>query len=151
MKPHTPGVYRLWNAAGECLYVGKTAQHHPLLRVLGHRGASWWPEVARADFIPVKDWAAVVEFEEVPGRWGRTVLDVFEQAQIHEQRPKHNGRLYGYAPPAPPPPTPEERAEARKARARQGGPVLRELRSETAKLAAKRAWETKRQKARELP
>lgn len=46
-------VYRLWNAAGNCLYVGKSAQVHPILRVISHRSKAWWGEVARADFITV--------------------------------------------------------------------------------------------------
>jgi hypothetical protein len=66
-------VYRLWNSAAECLYVGKTTQL-VLLRVMEHRYQPWWPEVARADYVAVLDGD----------------LDWAEECQIAELRPKHN-------------------------------------------------------------
>jgi hypothetical protein len=48
-------VYRLWNASGECIYVGKTRRVHPILRVINHAEKTWWPEVARADYVAVLD------------------------------------------------------------------------------------------------
>jgi hypothetical protein len=67
-------IYRLWNSAGECLYVGQTTTPHPILRVMAHRSRDWWPEVARADYAEVLggdlDWA--------------------EECQIKELRPKYN-------------------------------------------------------------
>jgi hypothetical protein len=74
-------VYRLWNASGECLYVGKTAQPHPLIRVMKHRRAPWWDEVARADYVPVLDGS----------------LEVAEAFQIFELQPKYNVVRPAYA------------------------------------------------------
>ena len=77
-------VYRLWDAKDECLYVGQSRQAHPLMRIAGHKNKSWWPEVARADYIEVPEL---------------DLLDEFEAQQIRYFRPKHNivGR-----PPGPP-------------------------------------------------
>ena len=67
-------VYRLWDAAGGCLYVGKSAQVHPILRVMTHRYKPWWGEVATADYVTV-----------LPEH-----LDQAELDQIRELNPRHN-------------------------------------------------------------
>lgn len=67
-------VYRLWDAAGACLYVGKSAQVHPVLRVMTHRYKDWWADVATADYVTV-----------LPEH-----LDQAELDQIRELTPRHN-------------------------------------------------------------
>jgi hypothetical protein len=67
-------VYRLWDARGYCLYVGKSAQVHPVLRVVTHRYKPWWGEVASADYVTV-----------LPEQ-----LDQAELDQIRELEPRHN-------------------------------------------------------------
>ena len=71
-----PGyVYRLWDAEDNCLYVGKTIQAHPAMRLAGHRNKNWWPEVARCDYIEVFH----LEF-----------LGEMEALQISDCKPVHN-------------------------------------------------------------
>jgi len=49
-------IYRLWDAEGNCLYVGQHRGIHPAVRVNQHRVKQpWWDEVARADFVEVLD------------------------------------------------------------------------------------------------
>jgi hypothetical protein len=75
-------VYRLWNEAGDCLYVGQTTRVHPILRAIQHKQQYWWPEVARADYVAVLD----------PSR-----LEDAERYEIVILKPKYNvvhtGRL----------------------------------------------------------
>jgi hypothetical protein len=67
-------VYRLWNAAGECLYVGQTTRP-VIVRLCQHRYTQpWWDEVARADYVEVLDGD----------------LDWAEECQIAELHPKYN-------------------------------------------------------------
>lgn len=67
-------VYRFWNAAGDCLYVGKTTAPDPIIRAYKHSyTTSWWPEVARADYVNVEG-----------------DLNAAETCQIAELRPKYN-------------------------------------------------------------
>ena len=68
-------VYRLWNADGDCLYVGQHKGIHPVSCVRQHRTQQpWWHEVARADYVEV------LEGE----------LDIAEKQQIHDLNPRYN-------------------------------------------------------------
>jgi hypothetical protein len=58
-----PAVYRLWDANGVCLYVGQTTQIRPELRIISHRSKPWWPEVARADYVIVRNPDALTQVE----------------------------------------------------------------------------------------
>jgi hypothetical protein len=58
-------IYRLWNSAGECLYVGKTIQLHPLCRVAEHQKQEWWSEVARADYVSVVGDLSLAEAKQI--------------------------------------------------------------------------------------
>ena len=52
-KLHTMGfVYRLWDAAGQCIYVGQT-KRRPAIRIAQHQDRPWWSDVVRADYIEV--------------------------------------------------------------------------------------------------
>jgi hypothetical protein len=46
-----PGIYCLRDNAGNCLYVGKSNVPHPMMRIMQHRGKSWWKEVKRAEWV----------------------------------------------------------------------------------------------------
>jgi hypothetical protein len=73
-EPGTQFVYRLWDAGGECLYVGQHTGVHPAVRITTHeREKPWWPEVARIDY-------AVVDGD----------LNDAEVEQIHALLPKYN-------------------------------------------------------------
>lgn len=56
LEPIRAAVYRLWDVFGNCLYVGKTTRHHPLMRIADHMKKSWWGEVYRADYIEIPLW-----------------------------------------------------------------------------------------------
>lgn len=74
-------VYRFWNAAGDCLYVGRVGDNGPkpfTVRLWQHKKKqSWWPEVDRIDAIELPDHASIVDEEN---------------RQFWEQRPIHNRR-----------------------------------------------------------
>ena len=74
-------VYRLWGEDGVCLYVGKTQVLFPEIRIGQHEQQSWWPEVARIDYVEVV----------------RGSLAGAERAQIQELRPKYNSQHNGLA------------------------------------------------------
>jgi predicted HicB family RNase H-like nuclease len=67
-------VYRLWNADGDCLYVGQHKGFHPAARVKDHRTQPWWNEVTRADYV-----------EALEGE-----LDIAEKQQIHDLNALYN-------------------------------------------------------------
>ena len=71
-------VYRLWDKAGTCLYVGKSVRSHPLLRIAQHSTKSWWNEVASADYVTVEKFSD---------------LNRAEAEQIYTLNPRHN--IYG--------------------------------------------------------
>jgi hypothetical protein len=79
--PNRPGhyVYRLWDADGRCLYVGRVGETVPRrvsTRLSAHRREqSWWPDVARID-------VAVLPGAEAT--WAE------ERAQIGQHDPVHN-------------------------------------------------------------
>lgn len=79
--PAEPGyyVYRLWDADGACLYVGRIGDSGPAYvkrRFKQHRyDKPWWPEVARIDI------ATLV---------GHSEIITEERHQIHEFHPLHN-------------------------------------------------------------
>ncbi|MGW3445627.1 GIY-YIG nuclease family protein [Streptomyces sp. NPDC001076] len=50
--PRPAAVYRLWDAAGNLLYIGSS--YDPQRRYQDHRDKPWWPQVARC----VEEWRA---------------------------------------------------------------------------------------------
>lgn len=68
-------VYRLWNACGNCLYVGKTVAVNPWMRIQHHKRKPWWGEVARIDCVEVYDASRLARVE---------------YRQIRELDPKYN-------------------------------------------------------------
>jgi hypothetical protein len=72
-------VYRLWNADGDCLYVGQHAGFHPANRVKEHRDQPWWNEATRADYVEVLEGD----------------LDIAEKQQIHDLNALYNLRGKG--------------------------------------------------------
>lgn len=70
-------VYRLWDAFGACLYVGKHDGWHLAERVRRHHKLPWWNEVVRADYIKVLNGAD---------------LNATEGMQIRELHPRYNQR-----------------------------------------------------------
>jgi hypothetical protein len=75
-------VYRLWDADGRCLYVGRVGETVPRrvsTRLSAHRREqSWWPDVARIDVAVLPDAEAT---------WAE------ERAQVGQHDPVHNVRL----------------------------------------------------------
>lgn len=67
-------VYRLWDAAGGCLYVGLTRRSDPLERVLEHQAETWWSDVVRADYVAVLEGS----------------VSVAEGQQAAKLKPRHN-------------------------------------------------------------
>lgn len=75
LKPRA-WVYRLWNADGDCLYVGQHRGFNPATRITKHSTTQpWWNEVTRADYVEV-----LLEGD----------LDIAEKQQIHDLNARYN-------------------------------------------------------------
>jgi len=75
LSPAVPSVYRVRNAQGDVIYIGKTVTTLEE-RFKGHRGiASWWEQAVSVEVLPVAVSAD---------------LSRMEAAQIHRYHPAHN-------------------------------------------------------------
>lgn len=75
VKDREGWVYRLWDAAGDLLYIGMTGRK-PAKRLDEHRRTKkWWQQVARIDAVPCRS---------------RNEAAAEEVRQIRALRPKHN-------------------------------------------------------------
>jgi hypothetical protein len=79
-------VYRCWDAAGRCLYIGRAGECRPCRvssRLGEHKRKAWWPDVTRVDVAVLASPQAI---------WAE------EQFQIEQHDPIHNQRLRGRCP-----------------------------------------------------